>query len=60
MSVQENKGLVQRFFDEVVNQYRLEVLDEIVGTDVYIVKDGRIQSVVRTGPDLRAMLAGES
>jgi predicted ester cyclase len=32
MSTEENKALVRRYYDEVVNQHKLEVLDEIMGT----------------------------
>ncbi len=34
MSAEENKAVVRRFFDEVVNGQNLDVLDELVAEDV--------------------------
>jgi hypothetical protein len=31
MSIEANKALVRRFFDEAINQRKLEILDEILG-----------------------------
>ena len=34
MSAEENKAIIQRYFDEVVNGQNLDVLDELVAEDV--------------------------
>jgi steroid delta-isomerase-like uncharacterized protein len=40
MSTEENKALVRRFYDEVVSEHKLGVLDEIIGTAADGAKEG--------------------
>jgi SnoaL-like polyketide cyclase len=50
MSVSElNKGKVRQFFEEVINEGRLELIDELVAND-FIGRLGSVDSVL-TGPD---------
>jgi steroid delta-isomerase-like uncharacterized protein len=35
VSVEENKALARRFMDQVMNQHKLEILDQIMAEDIY-------------------------
>jgi hypothetical protein len=37
MVIEDNKRLVRRHFEEIWNQYRLEVVEELVSPDYYTV-----------------------
>ena len=49
MSVDENKALTQRFFDEVLSQGNLEVIDELLAED--FVEHQAFPGMPTTGPE---------
>jgi steroid delta-isomerase-like uncharacterized protein len=54
MSTEENKALVRRFYDEVVSEHKLEVLDEIFGTEADGAKEGFKEGHRRTQVHIQA------
>jgi steroid delta-isomerase-like uncharacterized protein len=57
MSVEDNKALVRRFFDEAINQRKLDILDEILAPHF---EGNKLEHEHRsnTRAELKAMLAG--
>jgi steroid delta-isomerase-like uncharacterized protein len=49
MSVEDNKALARRFYDEVINQGNLDLLDELVSED--FVEHEELPGLPTTGPE---------
>jgi predicted ester cyclase len=49
MSLEANKQLVRRFYEEIINELKLDVIPEVVGENYTEVMDGRRYEVGREG-----------
>lgn len=55
MDVKTNKDVVRRFYEEVINQLRLERIPELVGVEYTEVMDGRRHPVGLAGVEAHAL-----
>jgi predicted ester cyclase len=55
MSPEANKGIVRRFYEEVINDLKVELIPELVGAEYTEVMDGRRNEVGHEGARVHAL-----